>query len=268
MLSRKSLLPLITICGLLASTQGWCAENPENEVLAVINGKKITQGDYDRYLKQRSAADPRQISGREMVVQEMINLELITTDAGKKGYDKQADFLKAMENLKKSQLAAYTISKEVTAAGAPTDEEIKAEYDRYISQLSKLEYKARHVLLASEEDAKEVIAALDKGAKFEEQATEKSIDHYAQEGGDLGWFDPSQMEPPFATAIKLLTKGEYTKTPVQTPYGWHVILLEDSRDLQPPAIDQVEEQIHTALLGQRVQIYIKKLRDKAKIEMK
>lgn len=259
------LIPLLISASLLINQGAMAADT---DVLAIVNGKKITEADYNRYIKQRSGADPRHIPGREMVLQELISLELINTDAIKKKLDKEPEFVQTLNDLKKNQLAAYTINKVVTAAGAPKESEIKAEYERLIGEMSKYEYKARHVLVSSEEDAKDLVAQLDKGAKIEELAKEKSIDPYAQEGGDLGWFSPDQMETEFGNSVKALKKGEYTKTPVKTAYGWHVVLLEDIRDLQPPALSEVEEQIHTSLLGQRYQDYIKALRAKAKVEIK
>lgn len=264
-MKQNALLPLAACLALLIGPASHAADT---DVLATVNGINITEGDYNRYIKQRSGADPRQIPGREMVLQELINLELINADATKRKFDKEADYMRTLNDLKKNQLAAYTVNKVVTAAGAPTDAEIKTEYDRIVATMSKLEYKAKHILVNNEDEAKALIDNLDKGGDFEALAKEKSIDPYAQEGGDLGWFSPDQMEPEFSAAVKGLAKGAYTKQPVKTAYGWHVVRLDDTRDLEPPALTDVEEQIHTSLLGQRFQNYIKDLRTKAKINVK
>lgn len=152
--------------------------------------------------------------------------------------------------------------------GAPAAAEIKAEYERITGEMPKYEYQAHHVMVDSEEAAQGVIAALAGGAKIEEVARDKSLDESGQQSGDLGWFSADQMEPAFAAAVKGLKKGEYTKTPVQSSYGWHVIQLDASRDLEPPPLAQVEEQIRNSLLNQRFQRYIDALRATAKIEIK
>jgi peptidyl-prolyl cis-trans isomerase C len=255
------LLPLLASLGLLFSQVLLAADS---DVLAVVNGKKITAGEINRYAAQGGDHNIKP----EMALQELINIELISADAIKKKYDKEPEFIAALEAIKKSQLASYAVRKAVASAGAPTAAEIKAEYERITGEMPKYEYQAHHVMVDSEEAAQGVIAALAGGAKIEEVARDKSLDESGQQGGDLGWFSADQMEPAFAAAVKGLKKGEYTKAPVQSSYGWHVIQLDDSRDLEPPPLAQVEEQIRNSLLSQRFQRYIDALRATAKIEIK
>lgn len=259
---ERRLLPLFAALGLLFGQASFAAGG---DVLAVVNGKKITQGDYDRYAKSVDDGHGHGANSSE-ALQELINIELISADGAAKKYDKDAEFVAAMGDIKRSQLAAFTARKAVAAAPLSEDE-IKAEYTRLIGELPKHEYRARHIMAGSEEEAKVIAAELAKGGDFETLARQKSIDGYAEQGGDLGWFTLDQMEEPFANALKGLKAGESTPAPVQTSYGWHLIRLEEVRDMQPP-LEQVEGQIRGALLNKRFQGYIESLRAKAKIDIK
>jgi len=151
-------------------------------------------------------------------------------------------------------------------ANPVTDAEIKAEYDSKVAAEKGTEYKARHILVKTEDEAKKLIAQLDKGAKFADLATKHSTDTSAK-GGDLGWFVASQMVEPFSKAVTELENGKYTKTPVQTQFGWHVILREDSRALTPPPLEAVKDQLMPFLQRQKVQNMIDGMRKQAKVEI-
>lgn len=256
------LLPLFACLGLLL---GQSVTAAESDVVAIVNGKKITEGEYSRYTGHGRGG---QDAGHEQALQELINIELISADAVSKKYDKDPEFIAAMDEMRRTQLAAFAARKAISADSAKVDAEIKAEYEHLVGEMPKVEYRARHILSESEAGAKEIVAALEKGAKFEELAREKSIDDFGKEGGELGWFTLDQMENSFADALKGLKNGEYTKTPVKTGYGWHVIQLEESRDLAPPPLAQVEGQIRAAVMNKRFASYVEALRAKAKIEIK
>ena len=129
------------------------------------------------------------------------------------------------------------------------------------------EVHARHILVKTKEEATAIIKQLDGGAKFEDIAKEKSSDGSAAQGGDLGWFGPGQMVPEFEKAAFALEVGAYTKEPVQTQFGWHVIKVEDKRAQQPPAFEQVKDQIRSALLRDKYFALVKSARDAAKVEI-
>ena len=130
------------------------------------------------------------------------------------------------------------------------------------------EYKARHILVKTEDEAKAVVKQLDDGSDFAKLAKEKSTGPSGKTGGDLGWFRPQQMVPPFSDAVAAMKKNTYTKKPVKTQFGWHVIKLEDLRDVQPPKFEDIKDQVKTIVQTKRVQKYVKSLRDKAKIDYK
>ena len=245
------------------------AEDDQAAVLATVNGTPITQEMYDAYASKRNnqtqggAAAP----STETVLNELINVELVMQDAEKKGLEKRPEIEKQMEWQRRSLLVTAGM-RDYLDAHPITDEELKKAYDTEIAKLDKTEYKARHVLLETEADANEVITQLDTGTDFAELAKEKSKGPTGKQGGDLGWFSPARMVKPFSEAVAALEKGNYTKKPVQTQFGWHVILLEDTRDLTPPAFDQVKDQLQPGLQKQRVDQYLDELRKTAKIDMK
>lgn len=233
------------------------------KVLVDVNGRKITEEMLERYVKYRGIpkdAHPEQ--QRKMMLEELINRELIYLDAVDKGVDKMPEVQADVEN-QKVNVVAGAMLRETTKDVKFTDQQLKQAYDEYIKKMpSAVEYKARHILLNDEKTAKEVIAELDKGANFVELTKKKSAE---PEGGDLGWFQADQMIKPFADVIVKLKNGEYTKTPVKTDYGWHVVLREDSRKADPPTFDSLKEQFRMRLMNKTVEAYIGSLRDKGKI---
>lgn len=239
--------------------------------VAVVNGKAITRAEYDSYARERtmhrppSSKDPEE--ERKAVINELINLELIRQDAVNKGLDKKPEVVADLENQRRSILVGTAVRQQVEN-NPISDEALKKEYDARIASQSTAEYKARHILLSSEEDAKGIIAQLDKGADFQKLANERSSDPAAKNGGDLGWFTADQMVQPFAEAVKTMEKGAYTKTPVKTEFGWHVILLEDTRQNPPPPFEQVKEQVRNFMQSQQINDYISKLREQGKIEIR
>jgi peptidyl-prolyl cis-trans isomerase C len=234
-----------------------------SKVLVEVNGRKITEEMLDRYVKFRGlpkGVHPDQ--QKKLMLEELINRELIYLDALDKGVDKIPQVQADIEN-QKVNVVAGAMLRETTGSVKFTDKELKQAYDDYLKKMPPLvEYKARHIVVKDEKAAKEVIAELDKGANFVELAKKKSTE---PEGSDLGWFQADQMIKPFADALVKLKNGEYTKTPVHTKYGWHVILREDSRKTAPPSFESVKNQIRMQLLNKTVQTYIGTLRDKAKI---
>jgi peptidyl-prolyl cis-trans isomerase C len=239
------------------------ASSAASKVLVEVNGRKITDEMLQRYVKFRGipkGTHPEQ--QKKMMLEELINRELIYLDALDKGVDKIPQVQADVEN-QKVNVVAGAMLRETTKNETFTDQELKQAYDDYIKKMPpQVEFKARHILLKDEKSAKEVIAELDKGADFIELTKKKSTE---PEGGDLGWFQASQMIKPFSDALVKLKNGEYTKTPIHTQYGWHVVLREDSRKAEPPSFESLKGQFRMRLMNKTVETYIKSLRDKAKI---
>jgi len=246
------------------ATQTPAGDPAMTTVIATVNGKSITEWTLQRYAQQRNVQQALSGQQRQALIEELINRELIYQDAVNIGMDKAPQIEAEVEHTKINIVASAMLNRSSDRFEV-TEADLKKEYEARKNELGGQEIKARHILLENEADAKEVIAELDKGAKFAELAGKRSSDPSAMDGGDLGWLKPDQLMQPFAEAAAKLKKGAYTKTPVQTPFGWHVILLEDSRSVEPPPFDAVKEQIRVGLQNKLIENYIGELRTKAKI---
>lgn len=234
---------------------------------ATVNGKPIQQSLID-YIIKSANTQGKAIDGnaRAAILEKLITTELIDQEAQKSGLDKQADF-QLKEELARRELRINAYIEDFIRKNPVADSAVQSEYDRLKGQLSGKEYKASHILVKTEDEAKRIISQLDMGTAFAQLAKEKSIDTGTQKnGGDLGWFQPEGMVKPFSTAVSSLQKGRYSASPVQTEFGWHVILLEDVRDTQPPNYDAVKEEIRNDLQRRQLEAMVNGLRAKAKIE--
>jgi peptidyl-prolyl cis-trans isomerase C len=167
----------------------------------------------------------------------------------------------------RARLLAQTFVRDQIENSPVDDAQIKQRYEERFSGPGGQEYKARHILLETEDQAKAVIAELDSGADFATLAKDKSTGPSGKSGGDLGWFEPGMMVGEFSAATAALTDGNYSKAPVKTQFGWHVILREQSRDLPVPTLESKKEEIRIEIQQERVAKAITDIRDQAKIEL-
>jgi peptidyl-prolyl cis-trans isomerase C len=235
-----------------------------DQVLATVNGKALTAGDIERYRERR----PESEGTPQELLQELINIELLVQDAERSKLDEGDEFRLEMEMTRRALLAQFAVRDQID--GNPvTETEMRKVYDEQIgSAEAKKEYHARHILLESEADAKAVIAELDGGADFATLAKERSTGPSGPQGGDLGFFEPGQMVPEFSQAVSAMAPGSYSKAPVQTQFGWHVIKLEETRDVAGPPFEAVKPQIENMLQSMQVRSYLEGLRKAAEIEVK
>jgi peptidyl-prolyl cis-trans isomerase C len=190
---------------------------------------------------------------------------VLAEQATKAGLDKEPD-VAARLNVLRTRVLADAESERFLKGKEPTDAELHAEYDSAVAAMDKTEYHARHILVASKEKAEQLIKKIKGGAKFEDVAKAESTDGSKTNGGDLGWFTLTRMAKPFGDAVKGLKKGEMTSEPVQTQFGWHVIKLEDTREVAPPPFDQVKQQVTQGAIQKKLQAYVESLKQNAKIE--
>ncbi|MDS4057686.1 MAG: peptidylprolyl isomerase [Candidatus Contendobacter sp.] len=236
--------------------------------VAVVNGKPIAKAAFDQYAQQlRGKAKVDSVETSKSLVDQLVMEELLVQEAGRQKLADDPQFKQQMEMVQRNLLAS-TVVRRMLSANAPSEEAIKKEYDTAVAAMKGKEYKASHILVDSEDKAKEIIVELKKGGNFAELAKAKSSDSSAANGGDLGWFAASMMVPPFSEAVAKLEKGKYSEQPVQTPFGWHVILLEDTRDATPPSMEELKPQIAQMLQSRMVNDYLEKLKSGAKIEVK
>jgi peptidyl-prolyl cis-trans isomerase C len=233
---------------------------------ATVNNKPIKQSLVDFIVKDATARG-QQIDDntRNVIINKLVSSELVVQEAQKLGLDKQPDYL-AREELLRQELLVNTYLENYIKKNPVSEADIKAEYEKFRKQMGDKEYSARHILVKTEQEAKDIILQLGKGNDFAKLAKEKSQDPGSKEnGGDLGWFSPGSMVKPFSDAVAKLAKGKYSATPVQTQFGWHVIKLEDTRNAQPPAYDTVKPALQKKIQQQNIEKMLLSLRDKAKV---
>lgn len=240
-----------------------------DKAVATVNGKPISQKIYDLYLKQRQSEMPNvNLAGnRQVLIDELVNRELLYQDAMKKKLHVDPEVAFAIEQMKRNLLIQADVS-QMSKENPISDAQLKSLYQQQLAKLDMTEYKARHILLKSEADAQAVIKELKGGAKFSDVAKAKSTGPTGPSGGDLGWFKAAQMAAPFSKAVSTMKKGTYSQQPVQTQFGWHVILLEDTRQATPPKFEDVKQQLLSFERNRQLSEYVGKLRKNAKIEVK
>jgi peptidyl-prolyl cis-trans isomerase C len=269
-LVAPALLLALTGCDQLQmshkAAQATATPQPAGPVVATVNGAPIMKSVIDVYAAQRKAneSNGEKVDNKE-ILNEMISLELMRQEAVSEGLETTPVVIATLDQQTRTLLAGAAI-REFIKKNPITDEEARAVYDKEIGKPST-EYNARHILVKTRAEAEDIIHKLDKGADFATLAKEKSTDTSASEGGSLGWFSTAQMVQPFSDAVARLQKGSYTKEPVQTKYGWHVILLEDTRQSNPPPFDDIKDRLKVLVANQRLQQHIQQIREKAKVEI-
>jgi peptidyl-prolyl cis-trans isomerase C len=241
---------------------------PASPPVATIDGTPISRVEYDTYLKSLLRGRPATeltTEQKNQVLDELINMQLLASQAVKEGVEKDPDVAAQLEVVR-TRVLADAESQKYLKDKEPTDAELHAEYDSAVASMDKTEYHARHILLPSKEAAEAAIKKIKGGAKFEDVAKAESTDSSKTNGGDLGWFTLARMAKPFGDAVKGLKKGELTATPVQTQFGWHVIKLEDTRETSPPPFEQVKQQVNNGVMQKKLGAYVETLKKTAKIE--
>lgn len=235
--------------------------------IASVNGVAIPASRAEaltRARTQQGAPDSPQLRGA--VREELINREVITQDANRAGLTRNAEYLVQMD-LVRQEVLLQAYVRDFFRKNPVPDAEVQKEYERVKSTMGDKEYKARHILVEQEDQAKAAIADLKKGAKFDELAQKLSKDEGTKSrGGDLDWQSPATLVKPFSDVMVKLEKGKYTDLPVRTQFGWHVIQLEDVRAIKHPSITEVKPQIEDRLRQQKFELHVRDLRAKAKVE--
>ena len=248
---------------------GALAINPalaEDKSVAMVNGVSIPQTRIDLRVKAAAAqGQPDSPELRKVIRDDMINLELLAQEAVRLGLDKETEAAQQIEISRQSVLAGAFVQNYADSHPI-SDDQLKQEYEKLKSNVGDKEYKARHILVDTEAEAKSIIAQLGKKAKFDKLAAKSKDTGSAERGGELDWAVPSNFVPPFASAMTGLKKGEYTREPVQSQFGWHVIKLDDVRDLKVPSFDELKPQLQQRLHQQAIKNEIAEMRTKAKIE--
>ena len=234
--------------------------------VATVNGKAIPRTRVDTVIKQQTArgvADNEQL--RQAVTDRLINFELVAQEVERRGLTKNQEVQTQIE-IARQQVLFETYMQDYFKTKPISEAVLRSEYEKARAQRGEREYKARHVLVDSESEAKNIIDQLGKGGKIEDLAKVSKDGGSRDRGGDLGWNAAGTFVKPFADALAKLDKGKFSTQAVQSQFGWHVIFLEDVRNVQFPPYEQVKPQIQNALQEQEVQKVFADLRAKAKIE--
>ena len=232
------------------------------ETVFTVYGVDVDSSIVDMYLESRiqRPADQASAEERAVVQQELTDIYLLTTQPAAESLAEDTR-IKAQIELQSRALLAQAVAADYFADNPASEEEILAAYEEQMSQAASQQFKARHILVPTQAAAVDLIQQLDEGADFAELAKANSTGPTGPNGGDLGWFSPDQMVPPFSEAVKALEDGAHTATPVQTQFGWHVILREDSRANQPPTLDSVRDGLKQRIEQNKFSAYLETLRN-------
>jgi peptidyl-prolyl cis-trans isomerase C len=233
----------------------------------VVNGVTIPNSRFEAMNKELTTqGQPDNAERHNAVKEELINREILAQAAQKRGLDKSPDVAAQMDMARQAVLVRALFEAEIKA-NPITDDMLKQQYQQFAASMGTNEYKVRHILVEKEDEAKAVIAELNRGGDFAKLAKEKSKDPGSKEnGGDLDWGPPARYVKPFADAVQATPKGTMTAAPVKTDFGYHVIKVDDVRPLKVPAFDEVKEQFRQRAQQQQIQKLMLDLRQKAKVE--
>lgn len=267
------ILPRLLLTGLLAAALAACnaGSSDSSTVVATVNGKPITSDMMRAYVRSQTGGQEPELNDmqRQSVIKTLVNMELLSQAAVKAGMDKKPDIAADIAVGQETQLAQADVV-QYLKDHQPTEAQLQAAYQDQMKGYDPHEYKARHILVNDEAQAKDVIAQLNKGASFASLAAKYSIDPGSKDkGGDLGdWFSPASMVPVFSSALAGLKKNEYTKQPVHSQFGWHVIQLEDVRNAPAPTFEEMHDKIAESQQRKAMSDYLDQLRAGATVVIK
>lgn len=257
----------------LAMLAAACSQKPaatntaKVDAVATVDGKTISRDTYNQFVKGVAGKPAEDLTAeqRQQLLDNLVRAEVVAADAERTGIAAKDEIRFALE-MARLQILQRASSQQYLKDRAPSDEELRAEYDLRVASLPKLRYRASHILVPTEDAAKQIIAQLQKGASFEQLAKAQSTDTQSKEhGGDLNWFTPDTMTPPFAEAVQKMKKGETTAAPVKTQFGWHVIRLTDTAENPPPPFESVKDRLVQMVEEKKFNAYVDTLMAKSKV---
>jgi peptidyl-prolyl cis-trans isomerase C len=237
--------------------------------VATVDGRPINREVYEFYVKGIAGKPSSELSSeqRDQALENLVRAQVISEQAEKDGLTKETNTAALIE-LSRLNVLQQALSERYLKDKKPTDQELRAEYETQVGAMSRTEYHARHILVATSSFADKLIKDIEKGAKFEDVAKRESMDSSKDNGGDLGWFTPDRMVKPFSDAVVALKPGEYTHTAIQTQYGWHIIKLDETRELNPPPFESVKQRLDQVVQAKKFKTYVDGLVKTAKVEKK
>ncbi|PIE00688.1 MAG: peptidylprolyl isomerase [Thiothrix nivea] len=237
-----------------------------DELVAIVNGVDLTRGTLDAVIEMAKRSRPGTEVDEKALLDDLIATEIARQEAKKSGLGEREDVKAKVKNFA-DKLILNTWMQEKASSLDISEDELKAAYEERIKNMPKIEYKARHILVKTEDEGKAIIKELEGGKDFAELAKEKSTGPSGPSGGDLGWFKPQRMVKPFAEAVVKMEPGKISAAPVETQFGWHVIKLEEQRDVKLPEIDNMKPQLKRQLEQTKMMEYMEKLRAEADVKV-
>lgn len=236
------------------------------KAVALVDGEPISTELFQLFADSGMLRGPGNEAGPRAILDDLIDMELLVQQAEDWELPAEPEIAAQLKAQYYTLMAGYVAERYLEQH--PIDEQAIADaYAQWQQELPDTEYRARHILVDDQAQAEALIAELDQGAAFAELAEANSKDSTASRGGDLGWFGPQQMVPPFTEAVQSLEPGSYTKTPVQTQFGWHVVLLEQTRDLEAPSLDEVRPMLLNRLRAEKLRTFLETQREQTAIEV-
>jgi peptidyl-prolyl cis-trans isomerase C len=263
---------LLVLAAALGLTLSACAPKSSTPAdtsppVATVNGRPITRDLYEFYVKNVTGKTSAELTPdiRDKLLDNMVRGEVMAQEAVKQGLDKSGDTGYILE-LSRLNVLGQAVGERYLKDKKPTDAELRAEYDAYVAAAPKTEYHARHILVATEPFAEKIVQRLGRGEKFEDLAKVESMDPSKSSGGDLSWIHPESVPPEFMKALEGLKPGEYTKSPVQTTFGWHIVQLVETRPLAAQPFDQRKPRIEQEFERKKFKDYVDELMRTAQVK--
>jgi peptidyl-prolyl cis-trans isomerase C len=271
---RNTLVLYVIVAGLLIAGCDKKALEEAGKVMATVNGEKIMESDYQNYLQLRQQqVGPIADKDKEkkLVLDEMIEKILLAQHAVSSKLDQDPEVSSLMKRVRE-EILVQALKRKMLRDNPITDEDVKKRFDKEVENTHKTEYNVRHILVKEEAEAKEILAQLGKGAKFDKLAKDKSIDTQSgKEGGSLGWINQGMLVPEFFNAVVTMKKGEVSVEPVKSDFGWHIIKIENTRPFKIPTFEmfmsdqRARANIYRKMQDDKTGELVKDLKTKAKI---
>jgi peptidyl-prolyl cis-trans isomerase C len=253
---------------LLAATLIAAAMSAQAQNIAIVNGKPVPKARVETIISQiTKGGQPRSPEMERQIRDEVVNREILMQEAERRGVPASADY-RAQIELARQAILIRELQNVYFKSNPVSDADAQAEYNKVKAAQGGSEYRARHILVETEDEAKDIIAKLKLGTKFEDLASKSKDPGSAARGGDLDWANPNSYVPEFSKALVALKKGELTETPVKSQFGFHVIRLDDVREAQFPAFDEVKTQVVDRLKQIKWNEFQASLRQSAKTDYK
>ena len=265
-INKKSILATAIVSLALGVTALTAEEKTTTDVvIATVNGDKIMKSTLDGYLAILNKSG-KKVADKQAAVDDLVATEIALQEARKSDILERPATKKAIKDYTRNILLK-TWTKEKVDSFDIDDATVKAAYDERVTKLASKEYNARHILVKTEDEAKAIIKELDGGADFEKLAKEKSTGPSGSNGGSLGWFKAQTMVPAFSNAVKTMAKGDVSKAPVKTQFGFHIIKVEDSRDSKLPTLESLEAQLKRVIAQKKMLAYMVELKKTADVKI-